>query len=115
MREWKWIAILLVALVAFAAGRLYSQATPPLRQKTAKLVNIQNYELRTETSYKNFYIPGEWGQLVAVQTIGGANFLLFFQSHDGPVYVINAVQRGRFLYLDTSEEGGVTVYIPRTP
>lgn len=115
MRSWKWLLVLLVALVGFAAGRLYSQAPAPLRQTTARLVNIQNYELRTETSYKNFYVPYEWGPLVSVQAIGGTNFLLFYQSADGPVYVVNAVLRGRYLYVDTTEDGGVTIFIPRTP
>ena len=72
-------------------------------------------EIRTETSYKNFYIPYEWGQLVSAHAVGGSNFLLFFQSADGPIYIVNAVLRGRYLYVDTSDDGGVTVYIPRTP
>lgn len=116
MRRWTLLGVVLVACVGFAAGRVYPQAPmPPLRQTTAHLNNIQNFELRTETSYRNFYVPYEWGHLVAVQAIGGTNFLLFFQSADGPVYIVNGVLHGRYLYIDTSDEGGVTVYVPRTP
>ncbi len=44
-----------------------------------------------------------------------ANYTLFLQSTSGEIYVVQPLQSGDYLYLDTYDEGGVASVIQREP
>ena len=76
---------------------------------------MQNLEVRVATSHRPAYIPREWGRLVAVEEIGNSHYVLFLEAENGDIFVVRLIQRGDYLYLDTHDQGGVTLVIQREP
>ncbi len=51
------------------------------------------------------------GPMVAVEKIDVFSYVLFLEAENGDIYLVRLSQRGRNLYLDTSDEGGVALVL----
>jgi len=102
------VAVLLPSVVSTQESS--GQAIRP-----ARVAQIENLELDAARSNRPTYLPAEWGRLVSVQSAGEGNFWLFLEAANGSIYVVRMRQRGAYLYLDTSDQGGVTLMISRQP
>ncbi len=105
----------LMLLAALLPTRLRTQAQRERSVRPAKVEQMQNLELEASTSSRPVYIPREWGRLVSVQKTDALSYALFLQDEDGRIFVVRLAQRGGYLYLDTSDQGGVATVIKRTP
>jgi hypothetical protein len=76
---------------------------------------MQNVELEESVSHRPAYIPMEWGRLVSVQRLDATNVELFLQAENGDIFLVRLAQRGAYLYMDTSDKGGVALVIKRQP
>lgn len=114
---WKALCFVLltVLLAMFFPLRLRPQEEELAAVRPAKVVRIRNLELNAEKSNRPAYLPAEWGRLVSVQSIGGGSYWLFLQAESGDIYLVRLTQRGNYLYVDTSDQGGVALVIPRRP
>ena len=104
-----------IGLALLLPPRLAPSAQSDQAVRPAKVTRIQNLEINSNRSYRPAYLPREWGRLVAVQPLGSTTFLLFFQADGGEIYLARLIQRGSYLYVDTYDQGGVTLVIPREP
>lgn len=108
---------LLLCLV-FLAGVLWAK-TGSTQQggavRPATVARMQNLELEGSTSHRPAYIPAEWGKLVSVQRLDDLKTQLFLQADNGDIYLVRLTQQGQYLYLDTSDKGGVALVIKRQP
>ncbi len=111
-------------VASFLALTLSLAALLPARLRTqvrdhsvhpAKVEQLQNLEVETSTSFHPAYLPREWGRLVSIEKIDAVTYALFLQDEDGNIFVVRLTQRGGYLYLDTSDRGGVVTVIKRTP
>ena len=90
-----------------------SQSDTPVQP--ARVVRMRNFDLDASSSNRPTYLPREWGRLVSVQPMPTGNVWLFLQNDDGAIYVVLLVQRGNYLYLDTTDRGGTVLVVPRVP
>lgn len=83
--------------------------------RPSTVARMQNLELDASSSYRPAYIPAEWGKLVSVQRLDDLKVQLFLQGENGDIYLVRLTQQGQYFYLDTSDNGGVTLVIRRQP
>jgi hypothetical protein len=76
---------------------------------------MQNVEVDASSSNRPAYIPAEWGRLVSVERLDASKVQLFMQADNGDIYLVRLAQRGEYLYMDTSDKGGVALVIRRQP
>jgi len=109
---------LLSVLVAAAGGFSTSQVLPSDQLnavRPGRIERMQNFEQSVTGSFRPAYVPAEWGRLVAVQKIDDLRYLLFFQSEKGDLYLVGLIQNGSYLFLDTTDRGGIATVLPRKP
>src|ERR1700687_3690214 len=75
--------------------------------RPSTVTRMQNLELNESSSHRAAYIPAEWGKLVSVQRLDELRVELFLQADDGEIYLVRLTQQGEYLYVDTSDKGGV--------
>ena len=114
LRSWS-VATLLLLVAVVLPSVVSTQDSSGQAIWPARVAQIGNLELDTARSNRRSYLPAEWGRLVSVQPAGEGNFWLFLEAPNGSIYVVRMRQRGTYLYLDTSDQGGVTLMIPRQP
>ena len=102
-----------IATLAFWPSSLATQQVTAVRP--AKVAQMQNLELEESLSHRPAYIPSEWGRLVSVQRLNETNVELFLQAENGEIFLVRLAQRGEYLYMDTSDKGGVALVIKRQP
>jgi hypothetical protein len=90
-----------------------TQRVPSVRP--ALVEQMQNLELSANSSRRPSYIPPEWGRLVSVERLSDSKVELFLQAESGEIYLVRLTQLGDYLYLDTSDRGGVTLVLRREP
>ena len=83
--------------------------------RPATVERMQNLELSASSSRRPAYLPPEWGTLVSVQRLNDSKLQLILQAEGGDIYFVRLTQQGEYLYLDTSDEGGVTLVLRRQP
>jgi hypothetical protein len=83
--------------------------------RPATLERMQNLELSANSSRRPAYLPPEWGKLVSVQRLNEAKLQLILQDESGDIYFVRLTQQGEFLYLDTTDRGGVALVLRRSP
>src|SRR5713226_2206181 len=101
--------LLALATLLFWPSSIATQQVSAVRP--LKLSQMQNLELADSSSYRPAYIPADWGRLVSVQRLDEMNVELFLQAENGDIFLVRLVQRGGYLYLDTSDKGGVALVI----
>lgn len=108
-------ACLLVLFLSAAPARLAPRAEQPAPVRPARVEVMQNLEVTVTNSFRPAYLPREWGRLVGVERLDNIGVMLFLEAADGEIYLVRLSQRGGYLFLDTSDRGGVAIRIPRQP
>ena len=108
-----WLPALAFVTIALCPTTISTQQASSVRPST--LVRMQNLELNENSSHRPTYIPAEWGKLVSVQRLDALKVQLFLQAENGDIYLVRLSQQGEYLYLDTSDKGGVVLVIKREP
>jgi hypothetical protein len=83
--------------------------------RPASVERMQNLELSASSSRRPAYLPPEWGHLVSVQRLNDSRVQLFLQAESGDIYFVRLTQQGEYLYLDTTDQGGVALVLRRRP
>ena len=109
------LLLVLTLAATLLPSRLSLEARPEGPIRPTKVVPIENFEVDADKSYRPAYIPREWGRLVSVQRIDASTYVLFLQTQDGDIFLVRLALRGGYLYLDTSEQGGIVTAIRREP
>jgi len=78
-----------------------------------KLEVMRNLELESDKSDFPVALPREWGRLVSIQKLDATDYSLFLENDAGEIYVVNLIQRGRYFYLNTYDNGGTALVIKR--
>lgn len=114
-RRWILLSlpILIVAAIALWPATVATQQVTSVRP--ASVERMQNLELSASASRRPAYLPPEWGQLVSVQRLNDTKLQLFLQAEDGDIYFVRLTQQGEYLYLDTTDQGGVALVLRRSP
>jgi len=107
--------LVLVLAVVLPPSRLWPAVQKKVPVQPIQVVPIENFEVDADKSYRPAYIPREWGYLVSVQRIDALTYVLFLQTEDGTISLVRLTQRGGYLYVDTSEQGGIVTVIRREP
>jgi hypothetical protein len=112
----KSISLILLVL-ALAAMALWPAAvsTQVKSVRPAKVERMWNLELSADSSRRPAYLPPEWGTLVSVQRLNESKLQLVLQAEDGDIYFVRLTQVGEYLYLDTTDQGGVALVLRRSP
>jgi len=76
---------------------------------------MQNLGATVTSSYRPTYLPREWGRLVAVERLDSTHLVLVLEGAKGEIYLVRLSQRGGYLFLDTTDRGGIAILIPREP
>jgi hypothetical protein len=76
---------------------------------------LQNLDLSVNQSRRPAYLPAEWGRLISVQRLNEAKMEMFLQADNGDIYLVRLAQQGEYLYLDTTDQGGVALVLRRQP
>jgi hypothetical protein len=108
-----WLPVLALAIIALWPTTTSTQQVSGVRPST--VARMQNLEIAASLSHRPAYIPAEWGKLVSVQRLNELKVQLFLQAENGDIYLVRLTQEGEYLYLDTSDKGGVTLVIRRQP
>ena len=115
MRKRFCILGVLVLAVVLPVSRLWPAAQQKGPVQPTQVAPIENFEVDADKSFRPAYIPREWGRLVSVQKIGGLSYVLFLENEDGAIFLVRLTLRGNYLYVDTSEQGGIVTVIRREP
>jgi|SRR6266850_7009385 len=107
-----FLVSLVLVPVALQSG---SQNRSGFSVQPIKLEPMRNMGLDTTKSGLPVSLPREWGRLVSVQKTESAGYSMFLENDDGEIYVVNLLQRGQYLYLNTYDNGGVALVIRRSP
>lgn len=109
------LSLLILGLVEITLWptTLATQQVRGVRPST--VARMQNLEAEESSSHRPAYIPMEWGKLVSVQRLDELKMQLFLQAENGDIYLVRLTQQGQYLYLDTSDKGGVALVIRRQP
>jgi hypothetical protein len=113
----RWILLSLPILI-FATIALWPTAVATQQVNSvrpASVERMQNLELSAASSRRPAYLPPEWGTLVSVQRLNDSKLQLFLQAESGEIYFVRLTQQGEYLYLDTTDRGGVTLVLRRSP
>ena|SRR5688572_30460074 len=100
----------LIPAVTYSALQIRTQSVQPPRIEA-----MRNLGLDSARSGIPVSLPREWGRLVSVQPMDGAGYAMFLQNDGGEIYVVNLIQRGQYLYLNTYDAGGTALVINRHP
>ena len=105
------LALILTALVpqSSSQNRLDASAQP------GRVEAMRNQGLDTSRSGFPVVLPREWGRLISVQKTDAVDYTMFLQNDAGEIYLVNLIQRGKYLYLDTYDNGGTALVIKRGP
>lgn len=109
------LCALTVLLALLLASRLSLEAHPEGAVRPSRVERLTNLEVSATNSNQLAYLPQEWGRLVAVQRLDALSHMLFLQAENGDIFPVRLTQRGNYLYLDTSDRGGVATVIKREP
>jgi hypothetical protein len=101
------------AAVAFLPSAVSTQQAQSVRPTTVE--RMQNMELSASASRRSAYLPPEWGKMVSVQRLSDSKLQLFLQAENGDIYFVRLTQQGEYLYLDTTDRGGVALVLRRQP
>lgn len=115
-RRYLVLALLVPALVMIALwpSTVSTQVQVP-SVRPEKVERMQNLELSASSSRRPAYLPPEWGKLVSVQRLNESKVQLFLQAESGDIYFVRLTQQGEYLYLDTTDQGGVALVLRRHP
>jgi hypothetical protein len=102
-----------ILLLIFGASSISQDRTKPV--SPARLETMRNLGLDTAKSGFPVALPEEWGRLIAVEETDAMGYSLFLQNDRGEIYIVRLIQRGRYLYLDAYDQGGVALVIRRSP
>lgn len=107
-------------LLAFLSGVLFSTDLSPQEERSAavspaRVEVMQNLGATVTNSYRPTYLPREWGRLVAVERLDSTKLVLVLEGAKGEIHLVRLSQRGGYLYLDTTDRGGIVILIPREP
>jgi len=102
-------ALAIVALWPTAVSTQVNSVRPETVER------MQNLELNASSSRRPAYLPPEWGKLVSVQRLNDSKMQLFLQAENGEIYFVRLTQQGEYLYLDTTDQGGVALVLRRRP
>jgi hypothetical protein len=108
-----WLPVLAFVTIALWPTTISTQQVSGVRPST--VARMQNLEVDSNLSRRPAYIPVEWGKLVSVQRLDELKIQLFLQAENGDIYLVRLTQEGEYLYLDTSDKGGVALVIRRQP
>jgi hypothetical protein len=112
----RWILLLLIAAVVMMVLWPIAGSTQQANSvRPAAVKRMQNFELNASSSGRPAYLPPEWGKLVSVQRLNDSNVQLFLQAESGDIYFVRLTQQGEYLYLDTTDQGGVALVLRRQP
>jgi hypothetical protein len=112
----RWILLLLIAAVVTMALWPIAGSTQQVNSVRPAIVErMQNLELSASASRRPAYLPAEWGKLVSVQRLNESKMELFLQAESGDIYFVRLTQQGEYLYLDTTDQGGVALVLRRRP
>jgi hypothetical protein len=114
-RRWIFPAALFLALVAIVVAPRTAAPQQVRSARPAVVERMQNLELSANSSRRPAYLPPEWGRLVSVQRLNDAKLELFLQAENGEIYLVRLTQQGGYLYLDTTDQGGVALVLSRQP
>jgi hypothetical protein len=106
--------IALLSIIVVLAGTLAISQDRSTAIQPARLEVLRNVGLESSKSGLPAALPHEWGKLVSVQRLEGNGYLLFLQNDAGEIYLVRLIQRGDYLYLDSYDQGGVTLVIKRS-
>ncbi len=109
------LLVLSLAAILLLPAPMSTQRPSEGAVRPAKVDRMQNFEVEAGSSYRPAYIPAEWGHLVGVQKLDDLYTELYLQAENGDVYLVRLLHRGGYLYLDTSDKGGVVLVIKRQP
>lgn len=112
MRNMAMVTVLAIALLAAWMAPRNTQAQSPA-VRPAKVVPMQNFEVEASRSGRPAFLPREWGRLVSVQRLSEEHLALFLEAENGEIHVVRLLQRGGYLYLDTTDQGGVATVLRR--
>jgi len=76
---------------------------------------MENLEAQAANSRRPVYLPAEWGRLVGVEKTAANHYTLFLQADSGEIYLVGLIQSGKYLFLDTYDDGGTALVIRREP
>lgn len=108
------LAAALVALLLCAA-QIQPSAQKDEPVSPARVVPMQNVETAVERSGRPAYLPAEWGRVAAVERLSPNSVVLVLEAEDGDLRFVVLAQRGAYLYLDTTDQGGVVTLLRRRP
>jgi hypothetical protein len=100
-----------LAVAAWLPGSTAQDQNTPVQP--ARVVPMQNLETEAAKSGRPAMVPRAWGRLVGLQPLSGQRVALFFENDAGEIYVVRLAERGAYLYLDTSDQGGVVTVLRR--
>ena len=109
------LLLLIAAVVTMALWPIAGSTQQVNSVRPAALERMQNLELNASSSRRPAYLPPEWGKLVSVQRLNDSKLQLILQAENGDIYFVRLTQQGEYLYLDTADEGGVTLVLRRQP
>jgi hypothetical protein len=107
------LLVLALAVIVLWPSAVSTQQVNSVRP--AKVERMWNLEVSADASRRPAYLPPEWGKLVSVQRLNDQKLELFLQAENGDMYFVRLTQVGEYLYLDTTDQGGVTWVLRRSP
>jgi hypothetical protein len=113
--RWILLSLPILAFVTIVLWPIAGSTQRVISVRPAALERMQNLELSASSSHRPAYIPPEWGKLVSVQRLNDTKLQLFLQAESGDIYFVRLTQQGEYLYLDTSDQGGVALVLRRSP
>ena len=114
-RRWIWWLWPMATIVTMALWPITGSTQQAGSVRPALVERMQNLELSASASRRPAYLPPEWGRLVSVQRLNESKVELFLQAESGDIYFVRLTQQGEYLYLDTSDQGGVALVLRRRP
>jgi len=114
-RRWMLLSVPILAFAAIALWPTAGSTQQVISVRPASVERIQNLELNASSSRRPAYLPPEYGRLVSVERLNDSKLQLFLQSESGDIYFVRLTQQGEYLYLDTTDKGGVALVLRRSP